>query len=73
MDSDASMRSLFPSERPGDRHRSGPHERLGPQGNGAEDRGLLGDPAVLGGIIGRIWIRTTFSARGSSRIDMGLT
>src|ERR1022692_584958 len=46
LDADASMHSLFPSERRGDRYRSGPHERPGPQGIGAKDFRLLGDPAL---------------------------
>src|ERR1017187_5821854 len=48
LDSDAGMRSLFESERWGQRYRSCPHERLGPQGDRAEDVGLLGNPALCG-------------------------
>src|ERR1035441_10702916 len=48
MDSDAGMRSLFESERWGQRYRSCPHERPGPQGDRTEDVGLLGNPALCG-------------------------
>ena len=47
LDSDASMHSLFPTERRGHRCRSGAHERAGPQGDGAEDVGLLRHPTLL--------------------------
>src|ERR1039457_5063587 len=47
LDSDAGMRSVFESQRRRHRYRSGPHERLGTQGIGTEDIGLLGDPALL--------------------------
>src|ERR1022692_4798209 len=48
LDSDAGMRSLFESERWGQRYRSCPHERPGPQGERTEDVGLLGNPALCG-------------------------
>jgi hypothetical protein len=38
------MRGLCESKR---RYRSGPHERPGPQGVGAEELRLFGDPAVF--------------------------
>ena len=47
LDADASVHSLFPSERRGDRCRGSSHERAGPQGDRAEDVGFLGDPALL--------------------------
>src|ERR1035437_4622411 len=46
LDSDASMHSLYETERRSDRNRSCPHERLGTPGIGAEDLGLLSNPAL---------------------------
>src|ERR1039458_2128003 len=48
LDLNARMRSLLESERWGQRYRSCPHERLGPQGDRTEDVGLLGNPALCG-------------------------
>src|SRR5580700_2305734 len=44
LDSDAWMRGMFASVQRRDPYQSGPHKRLGTQGNGAEDVGFLGDP-----------------------------
>jgi hypothetical protein len=41
------MLGLFESRWRDDCYRSGAHERLGQKGNGAEDHGFLGDPALL--------------------------
>src|ERR1039458_127615 len=46
LDSVAGMGCLFESQRPGDSYRGRAYECSGPQGLGAEDHGLLGDPAL---------------------------